>query len=109
LNVAGTLFECSGFEWDEGNSNKNWYLHRVTDAECEEIFFNQPLIVAGDTTHSKNEPRFYALGRTENDRWLFLAFTIRTDLIRVISARNMNKNEKRKYREKTESSPGFPE
>lgn len=105
--MAGTISDCSGFEWDEGNSNKNWHLHRVADAECEEIFFNQPLIIVGDQLHSKTEPRFYALGRTESDRWLFVAFAVRADLIRVISARDMTKNEKRKYREKIKRSAGL--
>ena len=107
--MAGKISDCKGFEWDEGNSNKNWHLHRVSDAECEEIFFNQPLIVAADAPHSENEPRLYALGRTETERWLFVAFSIRADLIRVISARDMTKNEKRKYREKIKRSTDLSE
>lgn len=104
--MAKKISECTGFEWDEGNSKKNWHLHQVTDAECEEIFFNQPLVIAADERHSKREPRSYALGRTESDRWLFVAFTIRKELIRVISAREMTENEKRKYREKIKRSSG---
>lgn len=107
--MPGLLSDCSGFQWDEGNSNKNWHRHSVTDAECEEIFFNQPLVIAADVERSENEPRFYALGRTETDRWLFVAFTVRADLIRVISARDMTKNEKRKYREKIKRDPGLSE
>lgn len=91
--------KCKGFQWDEGNSNKNWYLHQVSDGECEEIFFNVPLIVLSDKGHSKNEERYFALGRTEKNRWLFAAFTLRDDLIRVISAREMTRSEERKYAE----------
>jgi uncharacterized protein len=98
--VSKTIQDCTGFEWDEGNSGKNWDLHGVSDAECEDIFFNQPLIVGSDLQHSKAEVRHYALGRTERDRWLFTAFTIRKKLIRVISARDMTRSEKRKYAEK---------
>lgn len=94
------LSSCEGFQWDEGNSDKNWYLHQVTNGECEEIFFNLPLIVASDSPHSTTEQRYYALGRTDTDRWLFIAFTVRNNLIRVISARDMNPRETKKYAER---------
>jgi uncharacterized DUF497 family protein len=95
--MKAILSNCEGFQWDEGNSDKNWYLHQVTNSECEEIFFNLPLIVASDFHHSTNEQRYYALGRTDADRWLFIAFTVRNNLVRVISAREMNQRETRKY------------
>ncbi len=94
------LENLEGFEWDEGNSNKNWHLHNVTDGECEDVFFNLPLIIASDKKHSDSEDRFFALGRTESNRWLFLAFTVRNKLVRVISTREMTKSERRKYYEK---------
>lgn len=97
------LSACTGFEWDEGNFEKNWAKHRVTRSECEEIFFNFPFVVANDRKHSRDEPRYYALGQTDKGRKLFLVFTIRSSLIRVISARNMNRNEKRIYDEKEDS------
>jgi len=40
------------FQWDKGNSLKNWGKHSVSQSECEEIFFNQPLIVVDDEKHS---------------------------------------------------------
>ena len=95
--MKGVVHNCKGFQWDEDNSEKNWYLHQVTDSECEEVFFNLPLIVASDTKHSQREQRYFALGRTDTNRWLFIAFTIRNRLIRVISARDMNQRETRKY------------
>ena len=101
------ISNCKGFEWNEGNSNKNWHLHRVTDGECEDIFFNLPLIVAADAKHSNREKRFYALGRTENNRWLFVAFTVRENLIRVVSARDMTRREQRKYAEKIKRYSDF--
>ena len=93
----------SGFEWDEGNSKKNWVKHRVTRSECEQVFFNLPFVVADDQKHSYNEPRHYALGQTDKGRKLFVVFTIRDSLIRVISARNMNRAERRIYDEKENS------
>jgi hypothetical protein len=98
---------CKGFEWDDGNSNKNWYLHGVTDGECEDVFFNLPLVVSFDKKHSDRENRFFALGRTDANRQLFISFTVRKDLIRVISARDMTKSEKRKYAEKIKRDSDF--
>lgn len=95
--MTNIISNCKGFHWDEGNLDKNWYLHQVTNGECEELFFNLPLIIAANTKHSQKEQRHYALGRTDTDRWLFIAFTIRDELIRVISARDMNDREMRKY------------
>ena len=89
------LAECEGFQWDAGNSAKIWDRHRVTPGECEELFFNQPLIVGSDERHSANEERFYALGRSDSGRLMFVVFTIRGCLIRVISARDMSRKERR--------------
>ena len=93
--------DCLGFDWDEGNESKNWIKHKVTKLECEECFFNIPFIVADDVKHSQKEVRFFALGQTSLKRKLFLVFTIRQKKIRVISARDMNKNEKKVYDEKS--------
>jgi hypothetical protein len=89
--------EGLGFDWDEGNSGKNWEKHRVADLECEEVFLNQPLIVRYAPRHSQREARYYALGRTDRNRLLFVAFTVRRRLIRVISAREMTRKEARIY------------
>jgi len=93
----------SGFVWDEGNSDKNWARYRVTRSECEQVFLNLPFVVADDQKHSHSEPRYYALGQTDRGRKLFVVFTIRDSLIRVISARNMNRAERRIYDEKENS------
>ena len=91
------LHDCVGFDWDDGNIDKNWHKHGVTPAECEQIFFNQPLVVQDDIAHSKTEKRFYALGNTDMKRFLFIAFTVRDNLIRVISARDMSRKERRLF------------
>jgi uncharacterized DUF497 family protein/predicted DNA binding CopG/RHH family protein len=84
---------CTGFEWDEGNEHKNWARHQVTPEEAEDVFFNEPLVVRGDVRHSTRERRYYALGQTGVGRYLFVAFTIRRSLLRVISVRDMNREE----------------
>ena len=92
-----TWIDCFGFEWDEGNADKNWEKHGVADFECEEVFFNEPVVVEHDPKHSQREHRYYALGRTDLDRLLFVAFTVRRRLIRIISAREMNRRERKVY------------
>jgi uncharacterized DUF497 family protein len=85
-----------GFDWDEGNLFKNWEKHRVAASECEQVFFNRPL-AAADDRHSTREPRHFALGTTDAGRHLFLVFTVRKKRIRVISARNMNRRERKAF------------
>ena len=91
------LVKCTGFDWDDGNLSKNWEKHKVAYWECEQIFFNRPLVAARDEKHSNHEIRFYALGKTDLNRKLFVVFTIRNKLVRKISARDMNRKEKREY------------
>jgi uncharacterized protein len=97
--VDRIIENCLGFQWDQGNSDKNWEKHKVSKSECEQAFFNIPIVIADDTKHSIDENRWYILGRTDTDRLLFIVFTIREKLIRVISARNMNKKEREIYNE----------
>ena len=94
MEIDEVLSECIGFEWDKGNSNKNWRLHKVSDMECEQVFFNLPLVAVHDAGHSQEEERYYVLGQTDAGRLLFLVFAIRAKLIRVISARDMNRKER---------------
>jgi len=96
------LAECTGFEWDAGNSKKNWRKHRVSREEAEQVFSNRPLVVTLATDEDAlgaGEFRDLALGRSDADRWLFVAFTIRGELIRVISVRDMTRSERRIYEE----------
>ena len=92
---------CEGLDWDEGNSQKSLVKHSVHMLECEEVFFNQPLFVLEDPNHSSTEQRYYSLGKTDFKRLLFISFTIRNNKIRVISARDMSKKERKKYNEKS--------
>ncbi|CAN5458270.1 BrnT family toxin [soil metagenome] len=96
------LEKCIGFQWDNGNHNKNWLSHGVSKEECEQIFFNEPLFVVEDLKHSQCEIRHYALGQTNARRKLFIAFTVRETLIRVISARDMSKKERLYYEQEND-------
>ena len=92
-----SLPEFEGFDWDQGNVEKNWLAHEVAPQEAEQVFFNRPLVVADDLKHSGTEKRYFVLGQTDADRPLFIAYTVRKRRIRVISARDMNKKEKKVY------------
>lgn len=84
-----------GFDWDVGNAWKSENKHGVTQGEAEQVFFNDPLFL-DDVKHSADEPRFQALGASNDGRLLHITFTMREDgsLIRVISARPMNAKER---------------
>jgi len=89
-----------GFQWDQGNIDKSLIKHDVENWECEQVFFNRPLLVLDDPKHSISEKRCAAFGKTDADRLLIVIFTKRGNLIRVISAREMNKKERKFYDEK---------
>jgi uncharacterized protein len=52
-----------------------------------------------DIKHSEKENRYYALGKNDINRFLFIVFTVRENKIRIISARDMNKKEKKVYKD----------
>lgn len=87
------------FAWDYGNTNKNLAKHNVSNQECEEVFVAGQVIFAEDFTHSKTEARYIAVGTSKGRRLLYIAFTIRHNRIRVISARDTNKKERKLYEE----------
>jgi uncharacterized DUF497 family protein len=91
MSAKDELDNCIGFDWDEANADKNWERHQVTPETAEDAFFHEPLVV-------RSHERYYALGRTAANRRLFVAFTVRRRLIRVISARDMNRNETKIYK-----------
>lgn len=95
----------TGFDWDEANARKN-EKHGVSKSEVEQVFLNAPLLLADDLTHSQQEPRFHALGRTDLDRRLHVTFTERGNgtLIRPISARDMSRKERAIYDQAVQAS-----
>jgi uncharacterized DUF497 family protein len=88
---------CLKFDWDDGNITKNESKHNLKWQIIEEIFLNKPLMVVVDIKHSNHECRCNALGFTNENEKLFVAFTKRANQIRVISARPMNKKERKIY------------
>lgn len=90
--------KIEGFEWDKGNL-EHIKKHGVSYRECEQTFFNKPVIVNEDKTHSQTEERFRIYGQTNRKRLLFLIFTLRNNKIRVVSARDQNKKERKEFQE----------
>ena len=91
------LAGLEGFEWDAGNSDKNWQNHEVGQAEAEQVLLNRPVVFAADLKHSRTEARFFTLRRTDSGRHLAIVFTTRDTRARVISARPMSRAERRAY------------
>lgn len=98
--MTGEYPEFAGFEWDAGSKEKN-LKHGVHASECEQVFFNAPLLILDDPKHSEAEDRFAAFGRTDRGRRLVVVYTQRASLLRVISARDMNLREREFYEQAT--------
>ncbi|MGH7524528.1 MAG: BrnT family toxin [Gemmatimonadales bacterium] len=98
-DIDDRLAHCTGFDWDDGNVPKLQARHQVTPGECEQVFFHEPLLIVSDPGHSRSEERWAAWGRTVEGRLLAIIFTLRADRIRPLSARDMNRKERRRYAE----------
>ncbi len=92
-----------GFEWDSGNWRKSELRHGVAAAEAQEALLNSPLCQV-DVRHSHAEQRYVALGVTNEGRSLFVAFTVRRNHVRIISARPMSRRERRIYEKEKEAN-----
>jgi len=97
------LSRIEGFQWDDGNGRKSIEKHDVSQSEAEQVFFNEPLLMVEDVSHSVKELRLHALGRTDARRLLHITFTLRDGdrLIRVISARTMHRKERARYEQES--------
>ncbi|MCK4554056.1 BrnT family toxin [Candidatus Parcubacteria bacterium] len=95
------LSQLEGFDWDDGNAEKNWAKHKVTPEECEEAFFDEDKKITKDKLHSNNEDRYIFIGKTTQERLLYSVFTVRNNKIRIISSRDINKKEIQLYEKTT--------
>lgn len=88
-----------GFDWDAGNVGK-CEKHGVAVSDIEDVF-SRELHILADRSHSENEDRFVAVGKTTDGRGVFIGFTFRPGktgfLIRPITARFMHQKEITKY------------
>jgi uncharacterized protein len=93
--------EVSGFDWDNGNHQK-CQNHGVSIEEIESLFSGN-VQISPDIKHSEAEERFLAIGKSIENRYIFVVFTLREKeeetFIRAISARYMRDKEVKKYEE----------
>ena len=72
-------------------------------AEAEQIFFNEPLMIVEDAKHNRPEPRFHALKITRAERRLHIRFNLNEENLKilVLSARYKRRKEWSNYDDTT--------
>lgn len=96
------LTRDNDFEWDVEKEFKNILKHGVGFHEAKEIFSDPSVIHLEDKSHSKNERRFYAIGKTGGGAVITVRYTMRGQTIRIIGAARWRKW--RKYYEQNTGS-----
>ena len=86
------------FEWDPAKAAENYRNHAVTFEQATRVFADPFAMERRDDRQNYGEDRYSILGMVD-DRVLFVAFTLRGETIRIISARGAEPHEKRKYHE----------
>ncbi len=84
------------FDWDPGNED-HVRKHDVEPREAEEAL-RDPRRLGVGAYNVQGERRWAVLAATESGRILFLVFTRREPMVRVVTARDARKREKRRYR-----------
>ena len=87
----------TGFEWDLGTTLKSIDKHGVSCDESESVFAQNEVLILKDERHSQREVLWHAFGESNRNRLLSVTFTVRENLLRVISTRPMNKRERKTY------------
>jgi uncharacterized DUF497 family protein len=84
------------FEWDSDKADANIQKHGVSFVEACEVFFD-PFICAVEPQEVDNEMREGAIGLTRNWRLLYVAYLWRKLTLRLVSARQATKTERKLY------------
>lgn len=85
------------FEWDENKARINLKNHAVGFVEARTVFVDPVARIFADAIHSLNEEREIIIGHSSSNRLLLVCFTERGQLIRIISARKVTKDERNNY------------
>jgi len=85
------------FEWDLSKNAHNIRKHGVSFPEAATMFGDPLSLTFFDPDHSDDEERYITIGRSANDRLLVVSHTDRNDQIRIISARQVTRRERRIY------------
>jgi uncharacterized DUF497 family protein len=87
------------FEWDPQKAAKNLRKHKVSFTEAATVFGDPLSISVPDPDHSADEDRYIIVGLSNRHRLLMVAFAERGDCIRIISARELIRSERKAYEE----------
>lgn len=85
------------FEWDNEKAINNVKKHGVTFDEAKSVFYDTFALISLDVEHSITEERFSIIGYSKSNRILFISYTEKNEIIRIISARKTTKNERLFY------------
>lgn len=85
------------FEWDSQKATINSRKHGVTFVEAATAFDDPLGITVADPDHSADEDRFILVGQSYQRRFLIISFIERGDRLRIISARELTRAERRAY------------
>jgi uncharacterized DUF497 family protein len=85
------------FEWDADKATRNRHDHGVTFETARAVFRDAFAVEWVDDSQPSQEPRYSILGMVDN-RVLFVAYTMRGEAIRIISARKAEAYERQRYR-----------
>ena len=97
MDVGYTLHEIK-FEWDERKSKTNIRKHKVSFETACEAFFD-PFLRVVNAGIVEGEPREAIIGMTENWRLFYIVYIEGDDVIRIVSARTAEKQERKIYEE----------
>ena len=87
------------FEWDPKKSAANERKHNVTFQEASTVFGDRLALTFADPDHSKNEERCLTFGLSIQNRLLVISHTEHGEKTRIISARIMDRKERKIYEE----------
>ena len=87
------------FEWDSKKATENIQKHGVAFQEAATVFGDPLAITFDDPDHSIGERRFLTFGVARTARFLIVCHTEDPGVTRIISARQMNKRERKIYEE----------
>jgi hypothetical protein len=88
------------FEWNPAKAERNLRKHGISFTEAGTVFGDELSITVPDPDHSDDEDRYITIGWSHRGRLLMIAHTDRGEIIRIISARELTKTERKEY-EKT--------
>jgi uncharacterized protein len=87
------------FEWDPSKARANLRKHGVPFREAAGVFWDPLSITIFDPDHSQEEDRFITFGLSVGGRLLMVAHTDRGERIRIISTRELTREEREAYEE----------